>query len=277
MKKFKESVYKSYIKDNSVTFIDLFAGIGGFRLGFSEHGAKCVFSSEWDKFASSTYEFNFDHKPFGDITQIHESQIPKHNFLCAGFPCQAFSISGKQDGFNDARGTLFFDIARIASHVKPEILVLENVKNLVKHDEGNTLKTIYRILGDIGYVVYHKVLNSSLYGVPQARERVYFVCFRKDLGIKEYTYPEPSYEKICIQDIAEPDNMTDSFIINRKDIKLNVSNQSGEGDLLDEKKLQPIRLGIINKGGQGERIYSSSGHAITLSAYGGGIAGKTGA
>jgi len=129
-----------------LAFIDLFAGIGGFRIALEKQGAKCVFTSEWDADAQKTYYENFGDMPQGDITKINEKDIPKHDILCAGFPCQAFSISGKQQGFKDARGTLFFDIARIAKYHQPKVLFLENVKNLVKHYNGNTLKIILRNL-----------------------------------------------------------------------------------------------------------------------------------
>lgn len=253
----------------NLKFIDLFAGIGGFRIALEKNGAKCVFSSEWDKQAQITYKENFGEIPEGDITKISESDIPKHNILCGGFPCQAFSISGKQKGFKDARGTLFFDIARIAKHHKPEVLFLENVKNLTKHYHGNTLKIILRILDEIGYDVYYKVLVASHYGVPQARERIYIVAFRKDLEIGCFKFPEPTYEKIYVKDILENDEITKEHIINRTDIKFWEKNET--------PVLKPIQIGQINNGGQGERIYSVNGHAITLSAYGGGAAGKTGA
>ena len=273
----KEDVYKKYVATNGLKFIDLFAGIGGFRVAFSQDGAECVFSSEWDKFAAKTYSFNFSHLPEGDITKINESEIPKHNIICAGFPCQAFSISGKRDGFNDTRGTLFFDIARIANKHKPEILVLENVKNLVSHDGGKTLKKIIQVLDEIGYATFYEILNASLYGVPQSRERVYFVCFRKDLGIDHYSFPKPTLEDISIDHIVDSTADINSFIINRTDITIKKDKENTLDDMIGKPNLKPIRIGIINKGGQGERIYSSKGHAITLSAYGGGAAGKTGA
>lgn len=269
--------YANYVKKNKLKFIDLFAGIGGFRVAFGEHGAKCVFSSEWDKYAALTYEFNFDHKPSGDITKILEKDIPRHNIICAGFPCQAFSISGKRDGFNDTRGTLFFDIARIAKEHKPEVLVLENVKNLVGHDKGRTLKKILQVLDEIGYSAYHQILNASLYGVPQARERVYFVCFRKNLNIPHYSFPEPTMERVSLNDVLEHDADTAQFVISRPDITISKDESTIEDDSIGASLLKPIRIGTINKGGQGERIYSPKGHAITLSAYGGGAAGKTGA
>ncbi len=131
---------------SNLTFIDLFAGIGGFRLALDSFGAKCVFTSEWDKDAQKVYKENFKDEVAGDITKIKEEDIPKHDILCAGFPCQAFSISGKQQGFDDARGTLFFDVARIVKHHQPKILLLENVKNFETHNNGETLQTVKQIL-----------------------------------------------------------------------------------------------------------------------------------
>lgn len=261
------------------TFIDLFAGIGGFRIALESYGGECVFSSEWDKYAAMTYKANFGEEPAGDITKIEAKSIPPHDVLCGGFPCQAFSISGKQNGFSDTRGTLFFDIARIADHHKPKVLFLENVKNLAKHDNGKTLDTILRALrkiGGVGYEPFFEILNASQYGAPQARERIYFVCFRKDLNIKNFEFPKPINKKISIKDIAEPEDLTKDFSLKRNDIKLMKDNKVYQ-NMFGEFPLKPLRVGIINKGGQGERIYSEHGHAITLSAYGGGAAGKTGA
>ena len=257
------------MEKEGLKFIDLFAGIGGFRIALENHGAESVFSSEWDGEAQKTYEANFGEIPKGDITKIKESEIPEHDILCAGFPCQAFSISGKQRGFNDARGTLFFEIARIAKYHQPKILFLENVKNLVKHDYGNTIKTILRILNEIGYDAYYNILTASDYGVPQARERIYIVAFRKDLGIKYFYFPKKTYNKIYLKDILEGDDKTRDCIINREDLKFWKRDET--------PSLKPIQIGQINSGGQGERIYSINGHAITLSAYGGGAASKTGA
>jgi len=254
---------------NQLNFIDLFAGIGGFRIALENHGANCVFSSEWDKYAQITYKENFGDIPQGDITKIKETDIPKHDILCGGFPCQAFSISGKQRGFKDTRGTLFFDIARIVEHHQPKVLFLENVKNLTKHYHGNTLKIILRTLEDLGYNVFYEVLKASYYGVPQARERIYIVCFRKDLGITNFDFPKPVNKEIYVKDILEDENKTKDCIVNRTDVKF------WERD--ETPSLKPIQIGQINNGGQGERIYSINGHAITLSAYGGGVAGKTGA
>jgi DNA (cytosine-5)-methyltransferase 1 len=150
-------------------FIDLFAGLGGFRLALESYGLKCVYSSEWDKPAQDVYENNFGDRPNGDISKVDEKKIPKHNIICAGFPCQAFSISGKRQGFNDTRGTLFFDVARIVKHHKPEILFLENVRNFANHNNGKTLEVVKKTLEDLNYKVFHRVLNASHYGAPTAR------------------------------------------------------------------------------------------------------------
>jgi len=260
------------------TFIDLFAGIGGFRIALESFGGKCVFSSDWDKHAQITYEANFGEKPVGDITKIDAKEIPSHNVLCAGFPCQAFSISGKQKGFEDTRGTLFFDIARIIKHHKPEILFLENVKNFAKHDGGKTLEIVLNALDKIGYNVFHKVLNASHYGAPQSRERIYFVGFRKDLGIDDFDLPKPTFEQIRLKDILQPNSKAKKYIIKRDDIKFyDRVPRLSKRNIFGGCTPSPIQIGTINKGGQGERIYSVEGHAITLSAYGGGAASKTGA
>ena len=251
------------------TFIDLFAGIGGFQIALESFGLECVFSSEWDKHSQKTYSENFGEIPAGDITKIKESEISPHDILCAGFPCQAFSISGKQGGFKDARGTLFFDIARITEYHKPKVLFLENVKNLVRHDKGRTLATILRILEDLDYDVYYETLNASHYGVPQSRERVYIVGFRGDLRMKFFAFPNPSFKKIYLKDIIQTDADDNEYVVKRRDVKF--------WDKVQKPSLHPIQIGIINKGGQGERIYSIEGHAVTLSAYGGGAASKTGA
>ena len=162
-----------------IRFIDLFAGIGGIRLPFDEFpNYKCVFSSEWDKAAQVEYEANFGHKPFGDITKIATEDIPDHDLLLAGFPCQAFSIMGKMRGFGDTRGTMFFEIQRILEYHKPKAILLENVKQLTTHDGGKTFSVILKILDKLGYHVKYKVLNAMDFGLPQKRERIIIVGFR---------------------------------------------------------------------------------------------------
>ena len=177
------------------TFIDLFAGIGGFRMAFQNLGGECVFSSEWDEAARKTYFANYGEVPFGDITkETTKSRIPKgFDILCAGFPCQAFSLAGRRLGFAETRGTLFFDVAEILRRYQPKAFFLENVKGLVIHDKGRTFKTILNTLDEVGYVVPDpEIVNAMYFGVPQHRERIYIVGFRKDLGIgkEDFHYPE---------------------------------------------------------------------------------------
>lgn len=186
--------------------IDLFAGIGGIRLGFEHHGCECVFSSEWDEYAQRTYEANFGEKPHGDITKIKPTDIPDHDILLAGFPCQAFSICGNQKGFADTRGTLFFNIEEILRIKKPEAFLLENVKNLKSHDKGRTFQTILNHLEELGYNVHHKILNSLDYGVPQKRERTIIVGFRENL---EFNFPKPLNVKPNLENILEDDSTID--------------------------------------------------------------------
>ncbi|MDO4764344.1 MAG: DNA cytosine methyltransferase [Flavobacteriaceae bacterium] len=257
-------------------FIDLFAGIGGFHQAMKITNTQCVFSCEWDKHAAEIYEQNYGITPFGDITQIDETQIPSHDILCAGFPCQAFSVSGKQKGFEDTRGTLFFDIARIVKHHQPKVVFLENVKNLAKHDKGNTLKVILKTLTDLGYQVYYQVLNTSDFGLPQNRERVYFVAFHNSVDSNNFQFPKPNGKKVVLRHFLE-DNPEDGKVIERSDIEIYKEYQVPK-NLFGEEEYpnKPIQIGKVNKGGQGERIYHPDGHAITLSAYGGGVGAKTG-
>ena len=256
-------------KLKSYRFIDLFAGLGGFRLALESFGAECVYSSEWDKAAQEVYKKNFGEIPDGDITKVDENTIPPHDIICAGFPCQAFSISGKQKGFEDSRGTLFFDVARIARRHKPKIIFLENVKNFASHDNGNTLRVVKNTLEELGYDVNYKVLNSVDYGMPQKRERIYIVCFRKDLNVRNFEFPKPFELVRHVEDFLEKDCVVIPF--DEKKYKIQFSDKE---DNVYANKM--IRLGIVNKGGQGERVYSAKGIAATLSAYGGGVFAKTG-
>ena len=191
----------------SFKFIDLFAGIGGFRLAMQNLGGKCVFTSEWDKEAKRTYKANFGERPFGDITKEETKVFIPDNFdlLCAGFPCQAFSIAGKRVGFEDTRGTLFFDVAEIIKRKKPKAIFLENVKGLRNHNGGKTLATILNVLrNDLGYFVPEpQIINAKDFGVPQNRERIYIVGFRNDLEIQNFEYPKPTNKKVAFSDIKE--------------------------------------------------------------------------
>ncbi len=197
----------------NLNFIDLFAGIGGIRLGFEGLFGKCVFSSEWDKYAQITYEANFGHKPAGDITQIDEKDIPNFDILLAGFPCQPFSIAGYRKGFEDTRGTLFFHIARIINYHKPKIVFLENVKGLKTHNKGQTYKVIEHTLNELGYNVYTKVLNAKDYGVPQNRERIYIIGFRENV---DFAFPKalnirPKVGNIIEQCVLEKYTISDKL------------------------------------------------------------------
>lgn len=181
-------------------FIDLFAGIGGIRIPFEEMGGNCVFTSEWDKYAQQTYEVNYGDKPHGDITQIDEKNIQNFDILLGGFPCQAFSIAGKRLGFEDTRGTLFFDVARIIKHHKPRAFLLENVKGLLSHNKKQTFKVIYQTLVDLGYHIHYKVLNARDFGLPQNRERIYIVGFLENVN---FDFPEPFYLPTKLGDILD--------------------------------------------------------------------------
>ena len=185
-------------------YIDLFAGIGGIRRPYQKLGGTCVFSSEIDKFAIQTYEANWGETPSGDITKIDEKDIPSFDILLAGFPCQAFSIAGKRKGFDDIRGTMFFEIERILAYHKPKCFMLENVKGLLNHDEGNTFKIMKDILENkLGYKMYYKVLNARDFGVPQNRERIIIVGF-KNHNIN-FEFPKPTGVKTKLGDILEKD------------------------------------------------------------------------
>lgn len=194
-------------KEAKFTFIDLFAGIGGFRIALESLGGCCVFTSEWDKYAQITYEKNFGEKPFGDITAREtKDKIPQNfDILCAGFPCQAFSIAGRRGGFEDTRGTLFFDVAEILQMHRPKAFFLENVKGLKNHDKGKTLATILNVLrNDLNYFVPEpEIVNAKNFGVPQNRERIFIVGFRKDLNVNNFEYPKPLAGCVKFADVKE--------------------------------------------------------------------------
>ncbi|WP_371246777.1 DNA (cytosine-5-)-methyltransferase [Mycoplasmopsis agassizii] len=230
-----EQIYKniSFEKETQLKFIDLFSGLGGFRLAFEKNNCKCVFSSEIDKYAIETYKANFNETPKGDITKIDSSDIPNHDILCAGFPCQSFSIAGKRLGFNDTRGTLFFEIARILKDKKPSAFILENVKGIVNHDGGKTLDTILNIINDLGYSYQYKVLNSKDFGIPQSRERWYCIGIKNGLNVTadDFVFPTKSESKINLNQIIKSNNdpkyqitktakKNIDFFVNKKNIEV---------------------------------------------------------
>lgn len=192
--------------------IDLFAGIGGIRLGFEQtKRVKNVFSAEIDKYACQTYEENFGSNPQYDITKINEKDLPDFDILLAGFPCQAFSIAGKKGGFEDTRGTLFFDVARILKEKQPKAFLLENVKGLTHHDKGKTFKTIINVLEqDLGYSVSFELLNAKEFGVPQKRERIYIVGFKKEI---EFEFPKPIKLRKTVQSILEKSVVSSKYYL----------------------------------------------------------------
>ena len=190
-------------------FIDLFAGIGGMRLGFESVGGECVFSSEWDTLAQDTYEANFGERPVGDITQVPVKNIPNHDILLAGFPCQPFSIIGKRGGFTDTRGTLFFEIERILREKKPTAFLLENVKQFKTHDNGNTCRIVLDKLHEIGYHTHITVLNALDFGVAQKRERTFIVGFAQPLRFK---FPHTYGWQPNLTDVLENDDAVDSSL-----------------------------------------------------------------
>lgn len=202
------------------TQIDLFAGIGGIRQAFQKYGGYTVYSSEWDKFAQTTYRVNYGEIPDGDITLVDESEIPDHDILLGGFPCQPFSQAGLHKGFEDTRGTLFFDIARIIKAKRPKAFLLENVKQLRGHDKGKTLEVIISVLKSLNYYVpTPEILNAYHFGIPQNRERIIIVGFNKDFlptNYEEYNYPVGKIDdKVCVGDILEK-SVADRFTISDK-------------------------------------------------------------
>ncbi len=203
--------------NNGLTFIDLFAGIGGIRIGFERAGANCVFSCEWDKACQTMYEANFGEEPVGDIKEIDADQIPDHDILTAGFPCQAFSIIGDRLGFADTRGTLFFEIERILRTKKPRAFMLENVRQLLTHDKGRTFKVILDHLEKLEYYTHYKVLNGLDFGVPQKRERIVIVGFKENFP---FEFPSNGNEKtLSLEDVLLPEDEVDEKFFISEHIK----------------------------------------------------------
>ena len=212
------------------TFIDLFSGIGGFRLAMQNLGGKCVFTSEWDKDAKRTYKANFGERPFGDITKEETKGFIPDGFdlLCAGFPCQAFSIAGKRGGFEDTRGTLFFDVAEIIKRKQPKAIFLENVKGLRNHNGGKTLATILNVLrNDLGYFVPEpQIINAKDFGVPQNRERIYIVGFHPSTNVTTFNYPKPLDKKVTFADIKEKEVPATKYFLSTQYVQTLVNHKA---------------------------------------------------
>ena len=220
-------------------FIDLFAGLGGFRLALEQLGGECVFSSEINSHACNIYEANFNHNPFCDITKLDPKNIPDFDVLCAGFPCQAFSIAGKKLGFEDTRGTLFFDVCRIIKEKQPSIVLLENVKNLTQHDNGKTFSTIISSLENLNYSVSFQLLNAKDFGVPQHRERIIIVAVNKSFSTKLFDFSSIDLFSSNLNNILENDH----HILNKD-----------EYTLLDESLVKKQKSGLIFCGYRNKNI-----------------------
>lgn len=255
------------------TFIDLFSGIGGFRYALAALGAECIFSSEIDPKAREAYRQNYGDLPNGDILKIPSGSIPPMDVICAGFPCQPWSISGRGEGLKDPRGKLFHAITRIARHHKPKLLFLENSPRIVTHAGGESWKKIKGHLGKAGYNTSAYILNASDFGQVQSRKRVYIICIRKDLEDKIISREPQKYcESSKVQYL---ENVLEKTVSKDLWIDLEKYKPTWNGTK-EENRPEPIRTGTIGKGGQGERIYSPKGHAITLTTSGGGVGRKTG-
>jgi len=256
----------------SYKFIDLFAGIGGFRSGFEKHDCECVFTSEIDKHAQEMYMLNYKGNVHSDITKIDEKEIPNHDILLAGFPCQPFSIAGEKKGFNDTRGTLFFDIERILKEKKPKVVVLENVKHFKSHDKGNTLKVVISTLQELGYTINWKVLNAKDFGVPQNRERTIIIGSLN--GVRFDFSKLKTKPFIAIKDILEEGNGDFEYLDENEYTLIDNPKRQASGLIFVGYRNKNIRtkgvrnntkhLSRVHK--QPNRIYSSEGTHPTLSS-----------
>lgn len=256
------------------TFIDLFAGIGGIRLACERNGGQCVFSSEWDPHSQKTYHANFGETPHGDITKIEAKDIPSHDFLNAGFPCQPFSTIGKREGFeHKTQGTLFFDVARILKHHKTKMILLENVPGLVTHENGNTFSVIRDVLeNELGYVTFHQVINAAEYGVPQERKRIYIVGFLKEAYGEDikFEWPEPDTEDVFISDFLEKHptgygiskHLQDTYLFKKEDGRPQLIDKSSKIKVktlvASYHKIQRLTGTFVKDGETGVRLLSEN-------------------
>ena len=256
----------------SYRFIDLFAGIGGFRLGFKNQGFQCVFSSEMDTHAQDMYFENFGDKPYGDITEVDVSSIPEFDILLGGFPCQPFSIAGDKRGFNDTRGTLFFDIVRIIECHKPKVVVLENVKHFKNHDKGNTLRTVLSSLKKLGYETSWQLLNAKDFGVPQNRERTIIIAYLGQIGF--YFQKIEKKSEIVLKEILEAKKENFEYLEESEYTLIKNPKKQLSGLIFAGYRNKKIRqngvrantehLSRVHK--QPNRIYSAEGTHPTLSS-----------
>lgn len=257
------------MKNNELTFIDLFAGIGGIRKGFESSRTKCVFSSEWDRYAQKTYQANYGDLPYGDITQIDAKDIPNHDILLAGFPCQPFSTIGKRQGFEHAtQGTLFFDVLRILKYHMPKMFLLENVQGLLTIQNGETFKIILNCLSEAGYDVYHELMNAKDFGLPQTRKRVIIVGFRKDLNIKDFVFPKSAGKTTYINEILEDNpsgysiskHLQQSYLFKKDDGRPQIVDKSSEIQIktfcASYHKIQRLTGTFVRGGETGLRLLS---------------------
>lgn len=278
-------------------YVSLFSGIGGFDHAMNGIGGECVLAAEWDKYAQVSFEAQFGFKPLGDVTKIDEKDVPDHDVLLAGVPCQAFSLSGKRLGFEDSRGTLFYEVARIAKYKQPKVFLIENVKGLVSHDKGRTLEVMIRTFDEIGYTVDFEVLNSKFFGVPQSRDRVFICCVRNDLvtaeawnlgkrtdvvakgkrrmmelGIRTFNLDWPKQETVAVRlrDILETDVDERYYLSDEKTAKLIAQLEARERK--EAESTEPDMLGHVELNGHDylKRVYSVDGVAPTVTAMGGG-------
>ncbi len=247
-------------------FIDLFSGIGGFRLALENKGLKCVYSCEIHKQTAKAYEQNFGDDPLRDIRNVNESDVPAHDVLCAGFPCQSFSCGGKKEGFSDKRGKLFFDIVRIVQYRKPLIIILENVRHLLNISNGEVFNAIRKSFENIGYTFHYSLLDCSNFGIPQSRKRVYIVCIRKEARLN-YQPPKPHSKTIYLKDILLRNDQCRHLISKQKDLILYC-------DTIHKWATEPVRIGHFGRNitasdtSRDKRVYSPHGHAVTLVASG---------
>ena len=255
-------------------FFDLFAGIGGFRLGMERNGHECIGSCEIDKYARQIYAKNFGSEPkYEDAKELKTEELPEFQCLCAGFPCQAFSLAGRRGGFEDTRGTLFFEIIRIARDKQPSILLLENVKGLLSHNKGKTYRTIIQALDEVGYDCEWQLLNSK-YFVPQNRERIFIIGHLRGQGRREIL---PVGEVNIINKGTQGKTSKEGKRVrsrHSRTLDANYWKGGSHGSLIAEPKLK--KVAVIGKDDQAHRVYSSDGIASNLNALGGGLGAKTG-